>query len=139
MTDVGRPAEVVEREPVEVAYLAGRDDQAGITDAWGRLEAIVGSLRGRHFFGVVAADRVEYWACVELGPGDDAALAGLGRAVIAGGRYARVRLEGEPPEVYSRIAPGMGALARRPDHDPGRPAVEHYRRRDQIDLLMPVR
>jgi hypothetical protein len=53
-----------------------------------------------------------------------------------GGRYLRERLRGEPPEVYDRIPGAAQALGPR---DPSRPILEHYRRRDEIDVLLPVR
>ena len=43
------------------------------------------------------------------------------------------RLRGEPLEVYDRIA----AAAEGP-RDPSRPIIEHYRRRDEIDVLLPA-
>lgn len=69
---------------------------------------------------------------------DDASMLGLESATLPGGRYARIRLIGEPPAVYALIAPTMEKLAQRPDCDPGRPSVEVYRRRDVIDLLQSV-
>jgi hypothetical protein len=58
--------------------------------------------------------------------------------VIPGGAYTRSRLRGEPPEVYERIGPEMEALETATRRDPERPELEHYRRRDEIDLLVPV-
>ena len=124
----------VTREAMPVHYVAGPDELAGIREAWRRLEAVV-ALRGRRFFGVVWPDGV-YWAAVEDKPGvDDGDLAA---GVIPGGAYARSRLRGEPPEVYDRIAPAMEALEVATARDPARPGLEHYRRRDEIDVLIPV-
>ena len=39
---------------------------------------------------------------------------------------------------YERIAPTFTALARQARPDETRPSIEHYRRRDEIDLLLPV-
>jgi hypothetical protein len=47
-------------------------------------------------------------------------------------------LRGEPPQVYERIAPTFEALAKTTRSDESRPSIEHYRRRDEIDLLLPV-
>ena len=57
---------------------------------------------------------------------------------LPGGSYARVRLSGEPPGVYGLIAPAFRRLCERPDRDRSRPGIEYYRRRDTIDLLLPV-
>jgi DNA gyrase inhibitor GyrI len=101
------------------------------------VEEAVGSLRGRKFYGVF--DGGEYRVCVQLRKEDEPAGLGLETGTLPGGRYAQVRLQGEPPAVYGRIAPAFERLARRPDRDPGRPGLEFYRRRDVIDLLLPVR
>ncbi len=45
---------------------------------------------------------------------------------------------GEPPEIYRLIGPTFERLSARPDRDPSRPGIEFYRRRDVIDLLLPV-
>ena len=35
-------------------------------------------------------------------------------------------------------APALEALAARAARDPSRPEIEHYRRRDEIDVLLPI-
>ena len=64
---------------------------------------------------------------------------GWKRATLPGGRYVQLRLQGEPPAVYELIAPTFERLAHRADRDPSRPDIEFYRRRDVIDLLLPVK
>ena len=76
--------------------------------------------------------------CAELRDGDDPVALGLETGTLAGGRYARLRLRGEPPAVYRLIAPSFTKLAARPDHDASRPSIEFYRRHDEIDLLLPI-
>ncbi len=135
---MARPADVVTRDEVAVLYLAGPDDQSGIAAVWDCLEAEVGSLRGRHFFGTLDPATGEYRACVEAQPGDADAHPSLVPGRLVGGRYARVRLSGPPPGIYQSIRPTMEELDARPDRDPSRPVIEHYRRFDQIDCLVPV-
>jgi hypothetical protein len=89
-------------------------------------------------YGVFDPISHEYRACVELRESDEPRRLGLEVGALAGGRYARVRLIGEPPAVYALIAPAMERLAQRGDRDPHRPSIEFYRRRDVIDLLQPV-
>ena len=60
------------------------------------------------------------------------------RGTLPGGRYACVRLQGEPPAVYAEIGPTAARLAQRPDSDHTRPTLEYYRRRDVIDILVPI-
>lgn len=130
---------VVERPEIPVMFKSCGDQQDAITRAWAELEHAVGSLRGRRFYGVFDPKSSEYWACAEVRDDDDPAVLGLERGTIAGGRYARLRLTGEPPAVYAEILPASKRLAEIPDADPEAPSVELYRRRDVIDLLQPLR
>jgi DNA gyrase inhibitor GyrI len=135
--------EVVEREDVTVMFKRVADEQSAITAGWAELELAVGSLRGRKFFGVfydkaLLNGRAEYHVCVQVRDGDDPATLSLEVGTIPGGRYARVRLEGEPPGIYSLIAPTFKQLGERQDRDSRRPDIEFYRRQDVIDLLLPL-
>jgi len=129
---------VVERENVRVMFRRTIDEQESITKTWADVEAAIGSLRGRKFYGVFDPATKDYRVCVQWQDGDDAAALNLEDGTIAGGRYARERLEGEPPALYELIQPTMERLASRPDRDPARPEVEFYRRNDVIDLLVPI-
>lgn len=114
------------------------DEIAAIRQAMAEVEKAVG-LRGRTYFGAFDLDGDEYRVCVKLREGDDPAALGLEPGTLPGGRYARVRLRGEPPGSYELIGPAFARLEARPDRDPSRPGIEHYRRHDEIDLLLPVR
>ena len=138
MVDAER-ATLVERDDVAVMFKRVADEQTAISRGWAEVEQAVGSLRGRKFYGVFDGSRGEYWVCVQLREGDEPAGLGLETGMLPGGRYAQARLQGEPPAVYQRIAPTFERLAQRPDRDPSRPGIEFYRRRDVIDLLLPVR
>src|SRR4051794_33737605 len=115
------------------------DEQSSIDRAVREVEEAVGAMRGRKFYGTFVPDGSEYRFCVGLVEGDVPASLGLEAGALPGGRYARVRLEGDPPALYERIAPAFEQLAQRPDRDPSRPGIEFYRRRDVVDLLLPVR
>ena len=113
------------------------DEAAAIEAGMAEVEAAVG-LRGRKYYGAFAADGDEYRICVQLRDGDDPEAFGLEVGSLPGGRYARVRITGEPPAVYDLIGPTFEKLSARPDRDRSRPGIEFYRRRDVIDLLLPV-
>jgi hypothetical protein len=136
MSDV--PGVVVERDEIRVMFRRTSDDQESITRTWAEVESAIGPQRGRKFYGTFDPETTEYRVCVQWQEGDDAGALGLEEGAIAGGRYARERLEGQPPAVYELIRPTMERLAERPDADPSRPSIEFYRRHDVIDLLMPV-
>ena len=127
----------VEREQVDVMFIATRDDPAEMGPAWGRLETLVGT-RGRKFFGAFYPATKEYRVCVQLKDGDDPNALGLEAGTLPGGRYLRTRLRGEPPAVYEQIGPTVEDMARSVTPDKTRPTIEFYRRRDEIDLLLPI-
>ena len=106
--------------------------------AFRELESQLGSLRGRHFFGVFNPASSEYLACVQTRDGDDADALGLEQTVIRGGAYLRTTITGQPPAVYAQIGPAFEELETQEPPDPTRPLIEFYRRHDEIDLLVPV-
>ena len=115
------------------------DHQEAITRTWAELEAAVGALRGRKFYGAFDPSTREYWVCVQRREDDDPEALGLEDGTLPGGRYARERLEGDPPSVYRQIRPTFERLAKqRPDRDPSRHSIEFYRRHDVIELLLPI-
>jgi hypothetical protein len=128
---------IVVREPTDVMLVRVPDELPEIQRAWASFEAAVG-LRGRKFYGVFDPVTRTYGVSAVLRPDDDPSRFGAERGTLPGGRYVCVRLHGEPPRVYEEIGPTAERLAQRSDHDPTRPTLEYYRRRDLIDVLVPV-
>jgi hypothetical protein len=126
----------VEREEIAVQFVRVPDGLEHIRRAWDELEAVV-ALRGRHFYGAFDPVANDYRACVEVRAEDELA-PGLESGTLPGGRYLRARLRGEPPGVYERIGPTFDDLTREAKPDTTRPSLEHYRRYDEIDLLLPI-
>ena len=126
----------IERDEIAVQFVRVPDGLEHIRRAWNELEALV-ALRGRHFYGAFDAVANEYRACVEVRDGDEL-VPGLESGRLPGGRYLRVRLHGDPPAVYERIGPTFEELTRQAKPDETRPSLEHYRRHDEIDLLLPI-
>jgi hypothetical protein len=127
---------IVERAETPVMFKRVADEVTEIGRGMQEVEEAVG-LRGRKYFGAFNNDG-EYRICVQLREGDDPQAFGLEVGSLPGGRYARERLTGEPPKIYELIVPTFERLSNRPDRDPSRPGIEFYRRRDVIDLLLPV-
>ena len=130
----------VERTDVTVRYVQVLDELSQIQVAWSSLELAVGSLRGRRFIGAFDPHEGWYRACVEVQANvpaspDEAALPEM---VIPGGSFVRVRLRGSAPGVYDEIAPSYQRLMATAQRDDSRPSLEHYRRLDEIDVLMPI-
>lgn len=129
---------VVERDPIEVQFVACTDEIDEIRRAWEKLESVV-DPHGRRFYGAYYPyeEDLKYRACVEI-RGGDRPVPGLPTATLPGGRYLRARLSGEPPALYDEIRPTFEDLLLHAKPDPHRPSLELYRRRDEIDLLLPV-
>jgi hypothetical protein len=127
---------VVERAETPVMFKRVADEASAISRGMQEVEEAVG-LRGRKYYGAFD-NNGEYRVCVQLRDDDDPLALGLEVGSLPGGRYALQRLTGEPPEVYDLIEPTFQRLSERPDRDPSRPGIEFYRRRNIIDLLLPV-
>ena len=126
----------LERDEIAVQFVRVPDGLENIRRAWDELEAVV-PLRGRHFYGAFDPVANDYRACVEVRAGDEL-VPGLESGTLPGGRYLRARLRGGPPAVYERIGPTFDEMAKQTKPDEARPSIEHYRRHDEIDLLLPV-
>ncbi len=126
----------VERNEIAVQFIRIPDGLEEIGRAWNELESVV-ELRGRHFYGAYDPVADDYRACVEVRQGDQLA-PGLESGTLPGGRYLRARLRGDLPGIYERIKPTFDELMRQAPADETRPSLEHYRRHDEIDLLLPI-
>ncbi|HET8750966.1 MAG TPA: GyrI-like domain-containing protein [Gaiellaceae bacterium] len=126
----------IQRDEIAVQFVRVPDGIEHIRRAWDELEAVV-ALRGRHFYGAFDPIADDYRACVEVRDGDEL-VPGLESGTLPGGRYLRARLRGDPPEIYERIKPTFDALVAQQAPDTSRPSLEHYRRHDEIDLLLPL-
>jgi len=126
----------VERDEVAAQFVRVPDGIEHNRRAWDELEAVV-ALRGRRFYGAFDPVAEDYRACVEMRDGDEL-VPDLESGTLPGGRYLRARLRGDPPGVYERIGPTFEELTRERKPDLSRPSLEHYRRHDEIDLLLPI-
>ena len=126
----------VEREAIAVQFIRVPDGLEHIRRAWDELVAVV-DLHGRHFYGAFDPLADDYRACVEVREGHGLAPE-LESGTLPGGRYLRARLRGDPPGIYERIGPTFQELTRHTKPDETRPSLEHYRRHDEIDLLLPI-
>jgi hypothetical protein len=127
----------ISRADLTVMARSTVDDVPHIQALWPAFEVLVG-LRGRRMYASVDTAAGTYTTCTPVRDGDDPQALGLDVGVLPGGDYLRGRLVGEPPAVYQQIGPGMAELERLVGRDPSRPLVEFYRRRDQVELWVPV-
>lgn len=123
------------KQDVAVMLARTTDDVPAIQALWPRFERLTG-LRGRKMYAMVLGH--SYATCTPVKPDDDPAALGLETGVLPGGWYLTARIAGEPPALYDRIAPAMQAVAAAAARDDSRPLVEYYKRRDQVELWVPV-
>lgn len=133
-----KPIVFTERAETPVMFLQVDGEPEHIRQAWARLERIVGSRRGRKFYGIFNAAAGTYRVCVELREGDRAEALGLGRCVLAGGAYLRMRLRQKSPALHDEVVAVFEELQQSNHRDRGRPRIEYYRREGEVDVLMPV-
>lgn len=133
MTTVDR----ILREPKRIVLMRVADELPAMRRAWAALEDLVG-LKGRKFYGMFDEQADQYLVATEVRPDDPPDGFGLASGELAGGAYLRLNLHGEPPEVHAGIGPGFDRLHAAAKADPKRPQVEFYRRRNEIELWLPI-
>ena len=122
-------------DDIDVMCVVAHAGPAGGPAAFGALEAPLGSLRGRRFYGTYLDG--EYRACVAIEPGDDPAVLGLETWRIPGGSYERRRLL-DWSDHLDEIARAFGEMEGDLHYDPSRPSIEFYRSARELVLLQPV-
>jgi hypothetical protein len=135
---LGRIAEVT-REDTPALSREVPLELVAIQEAWPEFEAAFDSLHGRRMMGLIDNRAGTYRLCSERLPRDLENPLGLDETTIPGGRYLRLRLIGDPPGIYGRIAAAFDELFEHADHDPARPLIEFYRREGEVDCLVPVK
>ena len=128
---------IVTLQDMFVTYVAGAKGKPIAVQApraMQELEAGLASLKGRKFYGVVVGD--EYRACVTLDRAE-APPYQFPTWTIPGGRYARRRIRDYQTDL-SLIGKAVHELRRRPDADPSRPAIEFYRSRNEVLIMVAV-
>jgi DNA gyrase inhibitor GyrI len=133
-----KPIVRTERPETPVMFLQVSGESEQIRQAWERLDRLVGSRRGRKFYGIFNAAAGTYRACVELRDGDRAEALGLERGVLEGGAYVRMRLRQKAPAMHDQIVAVFEELQESSGRDRGRPRIEYYRGHGEVDVLMPV-
>ncbi len=134
---------IIEAPEIPVRYVAGDGvspipDQAPI--AFEQLEASLGSVRGRKFYGVV--QQGEYRACVAIRSDEPSDQSEPDESLplfhIPGGRYFCRRLEDFLPD-NGRIGQLVEKLINRSDFDSSRPVIEFYRSHNELTVRVPVK
>ena len=133
-----KPIVVTERLETQVMFRKVRGEPEQIERAWRELESLVGSTRGRKFYGISNPAAGTYKVCVELREGDRAEELGLERGIVEGGPYLRMRLKQRSGSFRDKISAAFEELQQSSRRDRGRPRLEYYRRCDEVDVLLPI-
>jgi hypothetical protein len=133
------PDPVVDRAALAVLRILADMDGAGPSGAFAQLEAALPTLKGRHFYGtmLITSEGPTYYACVERIPTDPEPTPPIEGGAIAGGRYARRKVNDWERKVAELPGIVRDMIAQN-DHDPSRPTVEFYRSQKELHLLLPV-
>lgn len=123
-------------DDIDVMCVVAHGGPAGGPAAFAALEAPLGSLHGRRFYGTYMGG--EYRACVATEPTDDPDALGLHSWRIPGGLYERRRLLDWSAHL-DEIARTFDEMAGDSEHDAMRPSIEFYRSERELILLQPVR
>ena len=123
-------------DDIDVMCVVALGGPAGGPAAFAALEAPLGSLRGRRFYGTYLTG--EYRACVAIAPADDPHAFGLQTWRIPGGLYERRRMV-DWPNHLDEIERTLDEMAADSEHDTLRPSIEFYRSERELILLQPVR
>ena len=113
------------------------DELSQIQQLWPWFEDKVG-LRGRRMCAAAYVGAGRYMTCTPVRPGDDPESLGLDVGELPGGRFHRGRLRGDPPDLYTLIAPGFDEHESMSSVDQTRPLIEFYKRHDEIELWVPL-
>ena len=96
------------------------------------------TLRGKNFYGVYYPRSNEYRACVEVTGASMLSRLSLEFETIPGGLYAYRVLRGHHLQLFQKIKVIFEEMRQIYQWDITRPTIEHYRRADEIMLLLPI-
>jgi hypothetical protein len=133
------PESYVELDRFPVLRLKADFPGKGPSEAFGRLEEKLGSLKGRKFYGTfrMTPSGPEYHACVARLPEDQPSRLGVEEGEIDGGLYARRKLQDWHDHI-AEIPKIFGEMIARESVDGSRPSLEFYRSQKELELLLPV-
>jgi hypothetical protein len=121
-----------------VMYVAG-DPERPIPEqakkAFTELESAFTSFRGRRFYGVII-DK-EYRACSSITELDSQSDLPHRTMIIPGGKYVRMRIR-DWQKHTDQIGPAFEELYSLPNVDSIRPAIEYYRGRHELIIMVPI-
>jgi DNA gyrase inhibitor GyrI len=110
---------------------------------WKTFPHIFPTLNGHKFFGfgTEKPGKGKYYLCGTISENDPTSINGLERRKITFGNYLRHRINGEMPELYTRVGPAIGYMLEKYNNylDGTRPIVEYYRSSKSMDCLMPLK
>jgi hypothetical protein len=108
--------------------------------AWPEFEARFPSLTGRKMYGLDYEERKVYRVCSLVLDSDEGEDYGLNRFEFEGGKYMKLRLKFDPPELYEKIGPAYGLLIGQFEEtiDWSLPFIEQYKAHNVLDIMVPV-
>lgn len=128
-------------EKMKLFYEEVANDPQSQKKAWPEFEAKFPSLTGRKMYGLEYDDKKVYRICSLVLDRDEGENYGLSQFEFEGGKYMRLRLKFNPPELYEKIGPAYGFLIGQFEKiiDWSLPFIEQYKAYNILDIMVPVK
>lgn len=128
-------------DKMQLFYQEVANDPASQQQAWPEFEAKFPSLTGRKMYGLDYPEKNVYRVCSLVLDSDNTENYGLEQFESEGGTYMRLRLKYDPPELYEKIGPAYQLLIKSYEDvmDWSLPFIEHYKEKNVLDIMVPVR
>lgn len=127
-------------EKMRVLYLEVPNSVSKVKEAWPKFEESFHSLKGRKMFGLDYDNEKVYRVCSKVLEEDEGETFGLNEFTFEGGKYRRLRLKENPPQLYEKIGPAFELLIKEYSNeiDWERPLIEYYKSENILDVMVPT-
>lgn len=132
--------EVVQIEKMNLLYLETKNDVESQQRSWPEFESKFTSLTGRKMYGLDYGDKKIYRLCALINEADQGDTFGLNQFQFGGGKYLRLRIKHNPPELYDKIGPAYNFLfsTYADSINWELPTIEHYKTHNILDIMIPI-
>ena len=132
--------QIVEVEKINFLYIEVSNEPESQQKAWPEFEARFPSLTGRKMYGLDYDQQKVYRVCSPVLESDNGETFGLRQFDFEGGKYIRLRLKFDPPELYEKIALAYEFLIGQYESEINwsLPMIEQYKAKNILDIMIPI-
>ncbi|MBL9130163.1 MAG: hypothetical protein JNG86_03130 [Verrucomicrobiaceae bacterium] len=130
---------IIQQPPLRLITVKAKSFPDGIRAAWQGIES-KRAIKGRKAYGLIydQDDTKSYFAGLVSEGELEERVTGLEIIEVPGGPCARVKIDAWQQKI-AQIGPLFTQMAEEHEVDPSRPAMEFYRRINELHLLLPVK